>query len=340
MKNNTFISNILLLIFFFLSLIICISFDGTGGNGDTTMHYLFSRWALKHPENLLDHWGKPLFTLFSMPFSQFGFVGIKIFNALVGALSVFLTLKIVEIQKIRYGWFAVLVFYFAPLWFILQFTGLTEHFFSLVLIYAVYFAFKGRYSLSAIVFSFLPFARSEGLIFLGVAAVYFLISRKRRYLPLLLTGHVIYGIIGYFFVHHDFLWVFNKIPYASLDSVYGSGKWTHYFEQMPFVLGWPLYMLLIAGVLIFLFQWLIKPGIRTDLPFFHEKLWLVYGGFGAFFTAHTLFWTLGIFNSMGLKRVMIDVMPLMVLIIMDAAYFLLKIIKAKKWKTIISVSFI
>ena len=43
-------------------------------------------------------------------------------------------------------------------------------------------------------------------------------------------------------------------------------------------------------------------------------LWLVWVPFMAFFTAHSLFWTLGIFNSMGLSRVMVAVLPLAVII--------------------------
>lgn len=37
----------------------------------------------------------------------------------------------------------------------------------------------------------------------------------------------------------------------------------------------------------------------------------------AFFIAHTCFWALGIFNSMGLSRVFVFVMPLMAMIVLD-----------------------
>ena len=41
---------------------------------------------------------------------------------------------------------------------------------------------------------------------------------------------------------------------------------------------------------------------------------LVFLSFLSFFVAHTLFWYLGIFNSMGLKRVLIGIMPLIAII--------------------------
>jgi hypothetical protein len=45
-----------------------------------------------------------------------------------------------------------------------------------------------------------------------------------------------------------------------------------------------------------------------------EEKVLVLGSFLCFFIAHTLFWYLGIFNSMGLNRVLIGVAPLMALL--------------------------
>jgi 4-amino-4-deoxy-L-arabinose transferase-like glycosyltransferase len=44
---------------------------------------------------------------------------------------------------------------------------------------------------------------------------------------------------------------------------------------------------------------------------------LVLLGFLCFFVAHSLFWYLGIFNSMGLKRVLLGVMPLMAIMALN-----------------------
>jgi 4-amino-4-deoxy-L-arabinose transferase-like glycosyltransferase len=116
----------------------------------------------------------------------------------------------------------------------------------------------------------------------------------------------VYGFAGYF-VYHDFLWVVKKIPYAHLSSVYGSGKLFHFAGQLTYVLGIPLYFLLILGILSLTVQ-LIRKKIQL------ESHILILGGFMAFFIAHTLFWYLGIFNSMGLKRVFVGVAPLAALL--------------------------
>jgi hypothetical protein len=178
-----------------------------------------------------------------------------------------------------------------------------------------------------IILSFLPFIRSEGLIILGVYAAYLLLKRKYKLLPLLLVGHVFYSIAGYFF-YHDFLWVFDKIPYARLSSDYGSGPLLHFVNQMPYVIGIPLCFLFYLGLISMIFSF-FKRLFRVKKIKYTEDLFLVYGSFIAFFVAHSLFWYFGIFNSMGLKRVLIGVIPLISLISLDGFNFILHFIKSK-----------
>jgi hypothetical protein len=130
----------------------------------------------------------------------------------------------------------------------------------------------------------------------------------------LLCGHVIYSIAG-FFVFKDFFWVFNKIPYAHLSSIYGNGELSHFVEQLFYVIGAPNYILFWVGVIIIIWK-SIKNKITIELQTF------VFLGFFSFFIAHSLFWYLGIFNSMGLKRVLIAVCPLMAIISLIGFNFL------------------
>src|SRR6185295_3758723 len=98
--------------------------------------------------------------------------------------------------KIKYAEFAFIFIFFAPLFFKLIFSGLTEYLFALFLITAIYFALKEKYFLSVIIISFLPFVRSEGLLCMGVFIVYLLALKKYRFIPYLLIGHIIYSVIG------------------------------------------------------------------------------------------------------------------------------------------------
>ncbi len=335
----------------FLVFFILIAFlkEGTGDSGDSIEHYLISRFAFVHPELYLHHWGKPVFTLLSSPFSQFGFTGMKIFNCLVAAFTGYFTIKVASVlggikgyppprspsllagrgktstsllplpasREGVGGWvpfpYPALFFLFAaPVYFKYIFSGMTEHLLGLALILSVFLMLKKRITLSVLIVSFMPFMRSEGLILAGVFALYLLVKKKYRYLPLLLAGHLCYSITGYFH-YHDLLWVFNRIPYLSFDSWYGAGHWPDFIFKLYYVIGLPLSGLLILG-LIWMIVSVIGKRRAGSFPFFTEELLLIYGCFTAFFLAHTVFWALGIFNSMGLGRVLNSVIPLTAII--------------------------
>ncbi len=302
----------------FLVIFILIAFikEGTGDSGDSIEHYLISRFAFLHPELLLHHWGKPVFTLLSSPFSQFGFTGIKIFNCLVAAFTGYFTIKTASRLRIPFSYpppYLVVFFLFcAPVYFKYIFSGMTEHLLGLALIVAVYLMLKKQITLSTLIVSFMPFMRSEGLIILGVFTFYLIVKKYFRYLPLLLIGHVCYSVIGYFY-YHDFLWVFNRIPYLSLDSWYGTGHWSDFVFKLYYVVGLPLFGMIVLGLLR-MGATLFKKGYSKNQSFFHEELLLIYGSFIAFFIAHSAFWALGIFNSMGLGRILNSIIPLTAII--------------------------
>ena len=300
---------------FIVLCLVAIFTNGTGDAGDSVQHYLFSKYAFKHPELFLDHWAKPIFVLLSAPFAQLGFVGMKIFNCLIAVLTGYFTYRTAKLLRIRYSLLVLVFLFFAPLYFILIFSGLTEPLFALVLILGIYLILRDKPMFAALVISLLPFVRSEGLIILGVVAFYFIVKHSYKYLPVLLSGHILYGIAGFIY-YQDLLWTVNKIPYASMSSPYGSGEWYDFFIKMNYTVGIPLYLLLVLGIgfiLITLFAGKIKNNEST----YQHELILIYGSFVAVFVAHSVFWYFGIFNSMGLKRVLIGIMPVMAIIALN-----------------------
>lgn len=297
---------ILLFIYVILATLTLVFFDGTGDAGDSVHHYQFARYAPYHVELFLDHWAKPFFVLLSSPFAQFGFVGMKVFNVLVTFFTLFFTFKTLQKLKISNAIVGAIFLLFSPLCFVLTFSGLTEPLFGLFLIVGLYALLDGKLILSSVLISFLPFIRSEGLIFLGIFGLYFLLKKQWKFIPLLLVGHVTYMFLGYF-VHKDLFWVFNKIPYAKLSSTYGQGKMFHFVEQMNYVIGVPIYILFGLGVISIVWK-----SIKKNVAF--EVQSIVFLGFFSFFIAHTLFWYFGIFNSMGLNRVLIGVAPFIAII--------------------------
>ena len=317
-----YIIYIVLFIYIVIAVLTIIFFNGTGDAGDSIYHYLFAKYAPIHPELFFYHWAKPVYVLLASPFAQFGLTGIKIFNALVSLTTIFLTYKTARELNIKNAIISAVIMIFTPLYYILTFSGLTEPLFALITVFCIYLSTKQKYLATCLIISFLPFVRSEGLIIIGVFGIYFLFKKHWKLLPFLLFGSIVYSIAGYF-VYHDFLWIFNKIPYSNLSSSYGSGNLFHFAEQLFYVVGVPIYILFWIG-----FISLIRRTVKKKIIF--EEQFLILFGFICFFIAHSLFWYFGIFNSMGLKRVLIGVMPMISIISLQGFNFITENLFAAK----------
>lgn len=320
MKINKIV--VLLIVQSVISIITILCCDGTGDSGDSIMHYLFAKYSFQHTELFFNHWAKPVFVLLASPFAQFGFIGIKVFNSIVSLLTVFFTFKTIRRLNLNNSVVGAIILFFTPLLFVLTFSGLTEPLFGLFLIVGIYLVLTNRLIASCLVVSFLPFIRSEGLIFLGIFGLYFLFKRNWKLIPLLLSGHIVYSFAG-FTAHGNLFWVFTKIPYARLSSTYGSGELFHFVDQMNYVVGVPIYLLFWIGIIA-----IVHNSIKKKVNI--EFMVLIFLGFFSFFIAHTLFWYFGIFNSMGLKRVLISVAPLSSIISLMGFNFILELIKKRK----------
>jgi hypothetical protein len=302
---------------------LAFGWPGTADDADAVFHFLYSESAFKHPEHFLNHWAKPVFVLFTAPIAQFGMIGLKIYN--IGMLlgSMFLTWKCGQLLGIKNSWIGALVVATAPMSIYNTLSGLTEPMFAFWLILGVYFFLKRKWWTAVLWLSFLPFVRSEGLIVFCVLAIYLIAMRKFWLVPFLMVGHVVYGAIGYF-LYEDFLWVFRKMSYATLNGAYGSGPWNHFLVHMPEVIGSLWTWLLAIGIVVGGLWWVL-PWFSSQLKSFFKKwmgdqisqdeLWLTYGIFIAYFVAHSMFWYYGIFNSYGMLRVLIGVFPMAGLII-------------------------
>lgn len=312
-KQDHIVFVVLALLFGALALLVSAS-TGTEGGEDSFMHYLFARYVPLHPENLLDHWAKPLHTLLLTPFAQFGFTGAKIYNCLAGIITAWFTYKTARGLGLQTAMASVVLLLFAPMYFLCLNSALTEITFSMVLAVGLYFLVAQKYWAAAIVLSFLPFARTEGFILLPFFGLYFLLNKKFLPLFLLGTGLAIYSLAGYFYHHHDLLWVFTKNPYAGKNGVYDSGPITHFADGYRDIWGGPQTILLVLGILSLLAIRRINPktGEQNKTTYYWQ---LIMGCAVAYFAAHSIVWYLGIQGSAGLLRVMAGVMPLFALIV-------------------------
>ena len=311
---------ILLFLFGTLFIFIAFYFDGTADTGDSLTHFMISKYAFKTPYLFFFHWGKPFFTFLSAPFSQFGFIGIKFFNITIALLTGLFTYKITIELKLKRAWLVLPFIYCAPLYFINIFSGLTEPLFGLLTIVGIYLIMTNNIYESLLLISFLPFVRSEGLIIIGIFGLYLLYKKMYKWIPLLAVGHIIYTLLGVVLDGRNILWVFNKIPYATLNNVYGSGRIRHFFIKYIYVIGVPLLILFCLGLILFLIS-LFSKKQRTQADFPIKSI-LIYGSFISYFMAHVVFWKLGIFASFGLIRVMVAIVPLSAIISLEGFNFI------------------
>ncbi|MGE5108259.1 MAG: hypothetical protein ACM3H8_11985 [Sphingobacteriales bacterium] len=308
-------------VFFIIMLMLSFLFSGTGDEGDSVMHYLMARHAFGRPAFFFDQWAKPVYVMLAAPFAQLGFWGVKLMNILLACGSIWFTYKTAKNLVVPFPWMAAVIFVFIPMNISLILSGLTEPLFAFVLIWGIYKLVNDEYYRGLTLLSFLPFVRSEGLIVLCVLLVYLIIKEQYQLIPILATGHVVYSLLGYF-VHKDFLWVFNNMSYATWSSAYGSGKWTHFISKLPEIAGKAGAIFTFIGIfwgLILLIKWFRKKITLTE----EKELFLVYGIFVTFFIGHSAFWALGIFNSMGLLRVMVGAMPLFAIVILQGMHFVI-----------------
>jgi hypothetical protein len=324
------------LTFLFLLFVLFIFFNkSTFDSGDSIQHYQMSRYSWQHPKLFFNHWGKPFFTVLSSPFSQFGFKGIQVFNILVSVLSGYFVYK--SASKLGYvtSYLPLVILFAATDYFLCMYSGLTEPLFGLILILSFYLIISDKFLIATVVLSFLPFVRSEGNIILIVYAVYFIVKKKYLFIPLLMTGTIVYSIAGYF-VYYDIGWIFNNNPYTSGYSNYGKGGPFHYVKQLNFLAGIPYCVLLVAGVAFFVLKFLKKSDWKNS-PYQTEIFFLIFGTFFGYFVSHSIFWWKGLFHSFGMSRVLIGILPVGVIICLGPVDALLKRYPSKYVLPVLSV---
>ncbi|MEI6122923.1 MAG: hypothetical protein WCQ95_04775 [Bacteroidota bacterium] len=279
---------------------------GVYGGADTYLHYAISHYAFAHPSLFLNHWGKPLFTLLSSVFSQAGFAGMQAFNILISLLSAFLAYSVCKMLGLRYAWLSIILLCFAPVYFILVFSGLTETLFGLVLISGAFYFLRKNYAVAAIIISFLPFARTEGFAILPLFALAFAFKRKWLALGLLATGFVAYGVVGYF-VNHDFWWFFTQNPYQGAQDIYGKGSLWHFVGAYREIFGPVLTLLVLIGLAAYALPFFSR---KRQQPLPVSEIFVVMLPAALYFAAHSYVWWRGLNGSLGLVRVMAGILPL------------------------------
>lgn len=284
--------------------------------GDGLVHYAIARESWNDPQFFLDHWGKPLFTLLSSPFAQLGFYYHIGFNILLFALTCIVAFRIFDRFQLgkAYYWFFPLLLIIVPDYSYCVLGGMTEVLFAFLVVLSVYFAFAERWFLFALVVSFIPFARSEGMLLIPLAVTLLLVMRKWKMVPFLFIGFAAYSIFGVA-LGHPYDWYFSENPYNPV-SPYGSGPWNHFLLYMDNHTGILTMLLAPFGF----FGWLVARKRPEKPKAFYVAIYAaaIYAGI---FAAHTWFWYTGTYASAGLTRVITMGLPGLILVIFVGCHY-------------------
>lgn len=265
-------------------------------DSDGLQHFFTAQYSWSNSSFFLNHWGKPLFILFSSPFAQFGFKAYLFFNLLVFLLSVLIAFSLFRKFKA-----SPLTYFLFPISCLLipdyvegVCGGMTEPFFGFLLLLILWLGVHQKWILFAIVVSFLPFARSEGMLVVLMAGVFLLVIKEFKAIPLLIIGFTLYSFAGKLLLN-DWMWYFNNDPYPK-NSPYGNGNWYHYLQAFKRHLG-IINLLLLPFISYYLFR-LFKKGER--------KLFLLFlffiGIYLIVIAVHSYLWANGLKGAMGLSR--------------------------------------
>jgi len=295
---------------FILQLVLIFNSMDYYGGADNITHFRTARYAFKYPWLFLDAWGKPVYTALVSPFALFGIQFARLFNVVVGLATIVFTIKIIRLSNEKFNLLPIAFIAFSPMYFLLMQSCLTEILFSLVLVLSFWLFFSEKYYWAALVLSFIPFVRTEGIVIFPLLVVALILTKKYWAIPFLLFGSLFYSLIGYPH-YHDWLWIIHQMPYSMGDSLYGSGSLFHFIVESPKIFGEPFLLFLIIGLLVWTFKILksFKPTEKSFLFYF-----LIAGSFVTFFAAHSYVWWKGTGGSLGLIRVIAGVVPLAAII--------------------------
>lgn len=310
------------------------TFDGTGDDGDSISHYLYARWSWDLHYIWINHWGKPLFTFLASPFAQFGMKGIQFFNTTLGIITAFLSYRIADSLNLRYSAFAIPILLLMPEFMKTSFSGLTEMLFAFLFILSTFLFVREKFFWSFSILSFLPFCRPDGsplILLVGFFCIF--TTRLRKYIPILLTGHIVLTIIGVIFFNEEWLWLFIKNPNAYHSPSYAIGGWLSFVIGLLSFMTLPIYILLWLGISYFLIQ-VSKAEKKITLEF------ILYAIAAILFIMHTILYKFSLFRGVGLLRYLVPIAPILAILCLKGFGLLIDTLNKIKIKPVVSSIFL
>lgn len=224
-------------VFAVLSLAFAVTSEGFL-TADALTHYLYAKHAFTEPHYLLDVWGRPFCTaLYAVPAALAGRTGVRVASLVLALACAWATYRIARGQGFRWPALAFLLTLGQPLLFLHSFSEMTELPLAALIAFTFWAYQARRWTAAAVLVSLTPLARPEGLGFILLAAVAFLLHRKTWRLlllplPLLLWNHAGWEAFG----RHGpwWGWLPSQWPYAK-NSLYPAGHVLQFVALLPVV---------------------------------------------------------------------------------------------------------
>lgn len=277
---------------------------------DSGSHFLFARWAFKHPKYFVGVWERPFFTfLYSFP-SQLGYWASKLFTVAISLGAAWQTYRLAQQLNIERATFAIPLVMLQPSMFLTSSAVYTEPLFALIFVIALRLHLAGKIIPGLLVASLLATTRPEGF-FIGVLwGIWILFDNrikgnwlKRPLISMVLATGMFLWWLAALIITHDPLYIKNNWPsnWVPTGKYYGAGPLFAYVEKLPFIVGPLLLVPFIIGLIYLLIR---KKHIELTSSF----LFL--------FVVHTILWYKGMFGSAGYARYFVCVAPAIALIIL------------------------
>jgi hypothetical protein len=151
-----------------------------GCQQDAALHFLYSRWAWRHPEMFVDVWCRPLFTfLYAFP-ALIGYQTARLLTLAISVIVAWQTWELARELRLARAPLAIAFVWLQPSFFLFAAETMTEPVFALLYVIALRLLYRGWERTSMIVASLLILARPEGFFLGALWAAWILQQRWRR----------------------------------------------------------------------------------------------------------------------------------------------------------------
>ena len=294
---------------FFLLLMLFLQSNGlVEGGQDSYNHFLISKFAFKYPHLLLDQWGKPIYTILAHPFNVISLSAGVWFNiGCVLLAGIFSALAAGKLGISNY-WISFWLVIFTPISLGNTLSTLTEPLNMLFLSAGFYLWLSNKKVATVVLFSFLPWIRTEGFVMLVPFLVYLIWQKHYKLLPLLLSATLLFNLLGWWQTGEPF-WFITNNPYFLVESEAerfspGPGSFLYYIKANSTIFGNILGFIGCIGAVLIGYFYLLKN--RTELRF---SFWVICGIFVAYYFAHSFIMWKGMMGTHGMTRVMMVIVP-------------------------------